>query len=605
MAARALVSSDLELVRLQRAIRELLEAVQHTHAAMPNSGSLSELEGWTELNGRPSRLAASEDDLVLISCLYGPTGSGKSTLFNLLTGINTPASDRFRPCSYNAMLAAPASWAKPDLLESIFPGYQARLLSTSEELRDPNISPNTLFYAPVDPKRARTSRMLLADVPDFDSIETANWEKAERMMRHADIIFFVVYTESYKNREVISQLVRCCRRAGRLAFLLNKTRSKDQAESIRRDLLEYCASTDDFPFDERRQDGRTLAEFLAGSPFYHCPFTFENIEFESIAGLSDAPPFESLISGEEARRIVLASVAQSCVLGIHGARALAAKAEARLEGLHAQLAESRRLLTTNAQYVSGTIFPQGRLISIVIDVARENRPLYLRALSAPIAWLSKGMVGALKTIRAQIESNQSRFRNLADLEQERMQVTVERVLDEVRRSSRLPHPGAAEAKRAADQYFSQPLPPPAREWDQSVREGALEWCKNHKMRTSLLGALTDLLTIMGGSAIAVDFLFGGGMGSLGVVAAAGMGSTGAGIALSVMEQFGLRSVAEKADAAWRATRTEQLAEDMETRLLGPMFLDALKTEAEQLESARIIECREAADALESIVGRLQ
>src|SRR5690606_37216666 len=103
MAARALVSSDLELVRLQRAIRELLEAVQHTHAAMPNSGSLSELEGWTELNGRPSRLAASEDDLVLISCLYGPTGSGKSTLFNLLTGINTPASDRFRPCSYNAM----------------------------------------------------------------------------------------------------------------------------------------------------------------------------------------------------------------------------------------------------------------------------------------------------------------------------------------------------------------------------------------------------------------------------------------------------------------------------------------------------------------------
>ena len=172
---------------------------------------------------------------------FGATGSGKSTLFNTIAGQDIARSAPTRPTTSTVQAAiwdAEGSEALLDWLgieQRVYPQRQDPLQhetgqseqkglesrgeesSPGAELKGRNAEPRTERPpAPnevVEPVPGLVNRMrrafghgrtqtrrgglILLDMPDFDSVTTANRELAARMMRYVDVLVWVVDPQKY------------------------------------------------------------------------------------------------------------------------------------------------------------------------------------------------------------------------------------------------------------------------------------------------------------------------------------------------------------------------------------------------------------------------
>jgi energy-coupling factor transporter ATP-binding protein EcfA2 len=148
------------------------------------------------------RPRAASLDAPVVVLLLGPTGAGKSTLFNTVAGRPASATGVLRPTTRDAVVLAN-------------PGDRDALLRGSLSA----IQPGRLRFVA---DAAAEPGLVLVDAPDIDSIEHANRELADRLVEAADLAIFVTTATRYADRVPWAVLDRVRERGLALVVVVNR-----------------------------------------------------------------------------------------------------------------------------------------------------------------------------------------------------------------------------------------------------------------------------------------------------------------------------------------------------------------------------------------------
>lgn len=148
------------------------------------------------------RVRANSLDSPLLVLILGPTGAGKSTVFNTLAGRPASRTGVLRPTTRVAVVLVHPNDRGP-LVEGTLRGVG---LDHMQLVEDPTIAPG----------------VAIVDAPDIDSIEHANRELADLLVEAADLCLFVTTATRYADQVPWSVLGRIRQRGLPLIFLLNR-----------------------------------------------------------------------------------------------------------------------------------------------------------------------------------------------------------------------------------------------------------------------------------------------------------------------------------------------------------------------------------------------
>jgi len=146
------------------------------------------------------RTASLEAPVVVL--LVGPTGAGKSTIFNTIAGRAASSTGVLRPTTRVAVILV-----HPDDREALVDGALAGI--PSEQVRmvtDDAIEPG----------------LVLIDAPDIDSLEHANRALTDRLVEAADLCVFVTTATRYADQVPWSVLARVQERGLPLLVVVNR-----------------------------------------------------------------------------------------------------------------------------------------------------------------------------------------------------------------------------------------------------------------------------------------------------------------------------------------------------------------------------------------------
>src|SRR4051812_11452376 len=147
------------------------------------------------------RPRAASLDAPVVVLLLGPTGAGKSTLFNTVAGRAASATGVLRPTTRDAVvLAAPGD--RETLAQGSLGGVAPARLGFVADAAEPGL--------------------VLIDAPDIDSIEHANRELADQLVEAADLAIFVTTATRYADRVPWTVLDRVRDRGLPLVVVVNR-----------------------------------------------------------------------------------------------------------------------------------------------------------------------------------------------------------------------------------------------------------------------------------------------------------------------------------------------------------------------------------------------
>ena len=138
------------------------------------------------------RVRAASLDAPLVVLLVGPTGAGKSTIFNTIAGRVASPTGVLRPTTRVAVVLV-----HPDDHDAVAEGALAGVPAGQVSYIDD---------ATVDPGLA------LIDAPDIDSVEHANRALADRLVEAADLCVFVTTATRYADQVPWAVLARVLER---------------------------------------------------------------------------------------------------------------------------------------------------------------------------------------------------------------------------------------------------------------------------------------------------------------------------------------------------------------------------------------------------------
>jgi hypothetical protein len=133
-----------------------------------------------------------------VVALAGPTGVGKSQLFNAITGAELATVGRRRPTTSSGQAAV---WGDGG----------GDLLDWLEIHRRHRLDPGDL------------KGLVLLDLPDFDSVESGHREEADRVVALADLVLWVVEPQKYADATLHERYLRpLASHAGSMGIVLNQ-----------------------------------------------------------------------------------------------------------------------------------------------------------------------------------------------------------------------------------------------------------------------------------------------------------------------------------------------------------------------------------------------
>ena len=581
--------------------------------------------GWKALLERSGALRRQGGKLSLVATLYGPTGAGKSTLFRQLTGIEVPAGDEIRPLSRGCAMAVPEQWDQAErgpALRSVLPGFDLRPLDRPDRLRQED-GQGLVWYRSAE-RLGGESRgeagpgapgLFLVDVPDFNSLEISNHERAERVLRRAEVVVFVVTGDSYADQKVVEELARCCQVAARLVILITKVASAEKARLKWADLLDDKLTRPDLPwrakFQGKREDKRTLEEFLRGCPVHAWPFS-ANPSLEDLRPVTEgAPSLASLLLGLDAEKVAAEGLLQAGASTREWIGQLADRAEAarkERQGWRASLDED---LAKAGLAVAGHEFPIGRTLEVLMEESRAGQNRMFQWITYPISrisgWLQGGFQVVTETIRSAISQPGpgSELVRLEVAERKSLLKVAEELTDKWR--DRLPawvgKLDSDRCRQARAALEAVTLPAPKTDWEGTLRQAAKEWVEKNPTLAHTLPTVLDMTAVGGLGLFVLDLSFAGGLlGShvvLGSLGTGGLVAGGAGLAAvlaRMADRMHFRGVLEEADRAWREQRGREIADHLRQHLLPALLGEKLK-ETDRLTSFPVEEMRRLATEL--------
>ena len=148
------------------------------------------------------RVRATSLESPLVVVLVGPTGAGKSTIFNTIADRPVSETGVLRPTTRTAVVLV-----HPDDRASLADGAFARV-------------PGGHLRFVEDPSIERG--LVLVDAPDIDSLEHANRDLADRLVEAADLCLFVTTATRYADRVPWDVLDRVRERGLPLEIVVNR-----------------------------------------------------------------------------------------------------------------------------------------------------------------------------------------------------------------------------------------------------------------------------------------------------------------------------------------------------------------------------------------------
>src|SRR4051794_30898830 len=170
-------------------------------AAVPARRRIAQLREHVARHVRPRAVSLDAPLLVL---LVGPTGAGKSSLFNALIGRRGSATGVLRPTTRELV-----ALARPELGDAL----------TADGGPLSGIDQDRLRLVLDD---AAPEGIVLIDAPDVDSVEHANRTLTDRLVEAADLAVFVTTATRYADRVPWEVLARVRDRGMPLVVVINR-----------------------------------------------------------------------------------------------------------------------------------------------------------------------------------------------------------------------------------------------------------------------------------------------------------------------------------------------------------------------------------------------
>ncbi|GAB6187127.1 hypothetical protein [Thermopirellula anaerolimosa] len=551
----------------------------------------------------------------LVAVLMGPTGAGKSSWFRLLTGVDVPAGGALRPMTRGCAVAVPLELCDEVFLRGIFPEYGLARLESPDQLREP-ASDALLFYYPASlPGEDRQGLpLILADVPDFNSVECANWKSAEKMLARAELVVFMVFGESYSDHRTVEMLAQCCRSAANLIYLFTKT-SPQAAAEMRRHLLQLLEAKPELGFHATRADGRTLLQFLADAMFYCSPLADPGTgpRLQDAVPLADNQPgLISWLRGQDGQRLVFRGLLETVREATLSAEDLLITAKRKGKQLEDDLTTFDELVRDAAEFIAQGIFPAGRPLELAIEEARRNSPSLVQYFARAMGYVSGTVKGAVKAASEIISSLLSRqaagdappTRTLEELEKEKLRDSLELLIDRVR--SRFPGaatPGgmlsAERLEAIRDDLLKRELPKVGTDWEIEVREKLAAWCRQNRWLAMALTILPPTLNLTSLGLIVADLGLSGGLFGTTLGSLTGLAASNAAAAwlLRHFTKLKLGEVAEQAYRHWAKQRSDELEFFLQENFAKKLTEEWRKT-LNQIEKMPIDACLQACEIIE-------
>jgi GTPase SAR1 family protein len=161
--------------------------------------------------------------------LLGGTGTGKSTIFNVLCGRPVSETGVERPKTTGPILYGHEGF---DLQEALpFPEMEITVKPASEAASKPTSGFSGRLLV-VEHNREDFSHIILADTPDLDSVDLANRTVAENLYHLSDAVIFVASQEKYADEVPYLFLLRVLREKRLCYFILNKAGESSTGEDV-------------------------------------------------------------------------------------------------------------------------------------------------------------------------------------------------------------------------------------------------------------------------------------------------------------------------------------------------------------------------------------
>ncbi|QJC21461.1 GTP-binding protein [Arcanobacterium buesumense] len=206
---------DQQVIRVEgaHAIADRLERLQDAVAA---GGQYFDpyvsARAQDDLRRTQERMSLGTD--ITVAALVGGTGSGKSSLFNAITGLNFADSGDIRPMTERATACTYGTDASA-LLDYLAVDHDRRIEYDSEL---------TVGHEEFD-------RLVLIDLPDHDSVAVEHSVEVERLLPMVDILIWVLDPQKYADQVLhTSYLEKLTERAEVMVVALNQIDTVQQSQ---------------------------------------------------------------------------------------------------------------------------------------------------------------------------------------------------------------------------------------------------------------------------------------------------------------------------------------------------------------------------------------